>query len=202
MLRSVAGHGLRRLLVVLAGGIAFGAAMSALKGNGDGVREAIGNTSAPWLLLPFIAGAWVGGRRVLRAGLVGLAVSIAALGAFYFANSFVLDLGPHPWPQDLVLTVEAGKRYFLLGLVSGPIFGALGGWWQRRQSALVGVLIAGLLVAEPFAWLLYEATSRGHFIDHPKVWVVEGFVGLVACILAGTVARPTRLIPVRADVDP
>lgn len=184
-----------RVIAVVALAVAFGVAMSLVKGNGSGVRDAVGNVSAPWVLLPFFAGAFAGRRSVARAAAVGCAVSLAALAGFYVANAFVLDLGPHPWLHDLRLAVLGGKIYFEFGAVSGPVFGALGGWWQRRRSALVGVLAAALLLFEPLVWLAYAqahhtpASSLAYF-GNPVVWVFEVVVGVAACLVAATVARP------------
>lgn len=77
-----------------------------------------------------------------------MATFIALLG-FYVTNSFVFDLGPHPWLTDLNLAVVGGKGYFFFSLVSGPIFGMLGVWWVRTRS-VIPVLIVGLFfVLEP-----------------------------------------------------
>jgi hypothetical protein len=174
------------------GALAFGVAMSVLKGNNGGdVRNAIGNLSAPWLLLPFIAGAAAGERRVARAALVGVLVSLVALAGFYLANTFVLGLGPHSWLQDVRLTF-AGGRYFQLALLSGPVFGALGGLWQRSASTLLGVLVAALLALEPFVWLGYERAGHAIYTSDSAVWAVEVAVGVGAAALAATVARPRR----------
>jgi len=174
------------------GALAFGVAMSVLKGNGGGVRDAIGNLSAPWLLLPFIAGAAAGARRVGRAALVGALVSFVALGGFYLANSFVLHLGPHPWLVDVRLAVRGGRLWFARAVFSGPIFGALGGWWQQTGSTWLGVLVAGLLVCEPFAWLAYTRVQHTIYTSDTVVWAIEVAVGLGAAALVATVARPRR----------
>jgi hypothetical protein len=164
-----------------------------LKGNNGGdVRNAIGNLSAPWLLLlPFIAGAAAGERRVARAALVGVLVSLVALAGFYLANTFVLGLGRHSWLEDVRLTF-AGGRYFQLALLSGPVFGALGGLWQRSGSRLLGVLVGGLLALEPFVWLAYERAGHAIYTSDTAVWAVEVAVGVCAAAVAATVARPRR----------
>ena len=118
-----AGTDRHRVIVAVALAVAFGATMSVVKGNGSGVRDAVGNVSAPWVLLPFFAGAFAGRRSVGRAAVVGCAVSLAALAGFYVANAFVLDFGPHPWLHDLRLAVLSGRLYFEYGVVSGPLFG-------------------------------------------------------------------------------
>jgi hypothetical protein len=92
----------------------FGVAMSVFKGNGAGVRDDIGNLSAPWLLVPFFAAGALPGRRLLTGALVGMAATCTALAAFYVANAFVLDLGPH---------------------------GVLGAGWRRRGFSYAGIAV-------------------------------------------------------------
>jgi hypothetical protein len=81
-----------RVFLIFLAAMAFGVAMSVLKGNDVGIRDDIGNLSAPWLLLPFFAGAAMRGRGLAGAA-VGLAATSAALMAFYVANAFVLISG-------------------------------------------------------------------------------------------------------------
>lgn len=176
-------------MVVVA--IVFGVAMSVLKGNDAGTRDTIGNVSAPWLLLPFVAAAVAGGRRIVRGALVGTATLMAALVGFYVTNTFVLDLGGHPWLVDLRLTLAGGELYFALAVVGGPTFGALGSAWQRRRSTVLGVVVAALLVFEPVGWLLYGRAAHVNYLTEPAVWVGEAIIGVGACIVAGTVARPS-----------
>ncbi len=57
--------------------------MAGLKGNGGGVRDAVGNVSAVWLLLPFLAGAAVSSLRLTAAAVADLAATLAALTGFY-----------------------------------------------------------------------------------------------------------------------
>jgi hypothetical protein len=64
---------------------------------------------------------------VWRATLVGVATTLAALFAFYLAEAAILDLGAHPWYTDLRLTLRSGRVYERWGLVSGAIYGVLGG---------------------------------------------------------------------------
>jgi Family of unknown function (DUF6518) len=195
-MRRLGSPTLRRMAAVVAVAIVFGVAMSVLKGNGPGARDDIGNISAPWLALPFMAGAVVGTRRISQGAAVGFLALLAALAAFYVANSLVLDLGPHPWWDDLRLAVEGGRLYFALAILGGPTFGALGAWWRRRQGALVGVLtgvlVAALMVFEPLAWFAYGRAQDTSFPINPAVQGGEVVIGFGACILAGVVARRVR----------
>lgn len=53
-----------KLAILLFVAVAFGVGDSILKGNGEGIQFALGNASAPCLLLPFAGGALVGRGRM------------------------------------------------------------------------------------------------------------------------------------------
>jgi len=93
---------MRKVGALLLAGIAFGVLVAVVKGQNADIRGALGKTSAPWIVLPFFAGARFG--RVWQAALAGLAVTLAPLLAFYVSEAAILDLGPHPWWEDLRLT--------------------------------------------------------------------------------------------------
>jgi hypothetical protein len=180
-------------MIVLAAAV-FGAAMSVLKGNSAGIRDDIGNLSAPWLLLPFFAGAAMQRDEVAGAA-AGLAATASALVAFYVANAFVLDLGPHSLLSDLRLTVGATGYWLPRGLVSGPLFGALGGLWRRRGYPAVGVVVLLLLDAEPLFWAGADrAGGVASFAFQPAlaVSIAEAAAGLVAAACLAGVLRHGR----------
>jgi hypothetical protein len=189
-------RGGRRLILVGVSAVAFGVLMSALKGNGAGIRDQIGNLSAPWLLVPFLASALSSRGRLVRGAIVGVAASMLALCGFYVANSLVLQLGPHPWIDDLRLAVSGGRRWFVLALLSGPVFGVVGSLWRRSGARVLALLTFALLVAEPLAdWVLQGGAAPGFWVSslQPIVWVGESAVGVLACL--AVLARPVR--PVR-----
>jgi uncharacterized membrane protein len=177
----------RRLVIVVVAALAFGVGVSIVKGNGGGVRDAIGNTSAPWLLLPFIAVLYSRTRSISRGVVTGLVASMTALCGFYVANAFVLNLGPHSWLDDVNLTVRAGRLFFVLAVISGPLFGVIGAWWNRTHARWLAVLVAALLVVEPLASWLYELIGRAAYADVAWVWAGEITVGLCACAAAAVV---------------
>jgi len=184
---------LRRMSAVLGLAAAFGIACAVVKGNGAGLRDAIGNVSAVWLLLPFLAGAAGGTRRVATAALAGLAATLVALLGFYFAESFVLDLGPHPWLTDLALTMNTVPHYAELALLSGPVFGALGYGWRQRSSLAAAGTLAATFVLEPAAWWLYGREVGGGAAypvpGYPALWVGEIAVGIAGFALLAKIAR-------------
>jgi hypothetical protein len=185
----VGSPGWRKVGLAAAGAAAFGVGMSVLKGNdGGAVRNAIGNLSAPWLALAFVAGAAAGGGRVIRGALVGALATFLALGGFYVANSFVLHLGPHPWLTDLRLAFGNGY-FFKFAALSGPLFGGFGAWWGRTRSRPLAMLVAGLFVFEPLAWLAYRGAD---YTSDAVVWAAEAAVGIAAFALAARRAPPRR----------
>jgi Family of unknown function (DUF6518) len=186
------GSSTRRVAEVLAAAALFGVVMSVFKGNGAGTRSDIGNLSAPWLIVPFLAAAAASNGRIVRGVVIGVAASLIALAGFYVTNSVVLDLGPHPWLDDLRLAVGGGRYWFRLALLSGPVFGALGALWRRSNSRVIGVLVFALLIGEPLAeWaLLHHNVGLFEFSTYnPAVWIGEAVIGVVACLI---VARGVR----------
>jgi hypothetical protein len=185
----------RRLPLIIVAAATFGAAMSLLKGNDAGIRDDLGNLSAPWLLLPFFAGAATN-KRPLAGAAAGLTATVVALVAFYVANAFVLDLGPHSLLNDLRLTVGATGYWLPRGLITGPVFGALGGIWRRRGYPTVGVGMILLLDAEPLFWFAAHGTGGVASFDfQPSLAasVTEAVIGLaVAICLAGFLRRSRR----------
>ncbi len=191
-------RGLVRVLVVCTAGLAFGVGMSALHGSGGGLRAQIGNVSAPWLLLPLVAGAVAGEQHLGRGALVGGAASLVALIAFYISNIYVLGFTGHAWHVEVGLALRTGAYFIRIGLVSGPAFGALGALARRRHSVAIALVAAGLFVFEPLAWLVYFWSGPGPdpvgMLTYPAVWVTESFVGLVACSVVVLHARRASVV--------
>ena len=150
-----------RLGAVLLAAFAFGVLAAWAKGqNTDGVaqvsqlRGALGNLSTPWLLVAFFAGMqW---SRLRDGAVVGLAATLCALAGFYLLSTLVENLGGHGFLGDLRLELSGNRAYLEGGIVTGPIFGALGAWqsqWRRRPTARTSLLVGGLLIAEPLVML-------------------------------------------------
>ena len=187
-----------RVLLVCTAALVFGVGMSVLHGSAGGLRAQIGNVSAPWLLLPLVAGAVAGEQHLGRGALVGGVASLVALIAFYISNIYVLDFRGHAWPVEVGLTLRSGAYFIRIGLVSGPAFGALGAAGRRRHSVAIGLLAAGLFVLEPLAWLVYFWSGPGPgtvgMLTYPAVWVTESIVGLVACSVIVLHARRASIV--------
>ena len=182
----------RKLGGLLVAGIAFGVLFAVVKGQGAGLRAALGNTSAPWVLLPFLAGTRF--SRVPNAAAAGLAATMAAFLGFYAAEAAILDLGPHPWYVDLELTLGSGHVYEAWGVVSGLLYGALGGVWTSRSRLAAGA-VALAFICEPMIVTALARTGLwgGDLLRYPLIWVPEVLLGLAgAAVVVGgwLAARP------------
>jgi hypothetical protein len=183
----------RKIALIMAASFVFGVVMAWIKGNGAGLSDAVGNVSAIWLLLPFLAGATADSRRVIVGALLGLLATLAGLTGFYFAESFVLDLGQHSWLTDLSLTMPTIRYYAEGGLITGPLFGALGLWWRQRRSVAAAGLIGAVFVLEPVAWWLYGMHIGGGAAysvpGYPALWLTEIAIGVGGFFLLRRIVR-------------
>jgi len=143
----------RRTGRLLAIALLFGVAAGLLKGpSGDGrgtlweVRSALANISTPWVLI-----AWFAGSRSTRIGfgiLLGLAATVVALVGFYVVCGVVEAMGNDVVSSSMAW-MSANRVWFEAGMVSGPLFGALGAWWARRRSPSAFAVAGLLMVGEP-----------------------------------------------------
>jgi hypothetical protein len=147
-----------RVGAVILAAFAFGVLAAWAKGQNTGgvaevsqARNALGNLSTPWLLVAFFAG--VQSPRLGRGAVLGLAATLVALAGFYLLSTLVENLGGHGFIGDLRLELTGNRAYFEGGVITGPIFGALGAWWRRRPTARTSLLAGGLLIAEPLVML-------------------------------------------------
>jgi hypothetical protein len=189
-------RGVGRIVLLVVIGFAFGVVESVVKGNGAGVRDGIGNLSAPWVIVPLLAGAAGGRGRILLGAAIGLLTTVVALVGFYLANAFVLDLGPHSSLHDIGLTLDVGNVWFKAGVVSGPAMGALGAWAANRSRLTVVAIAAGTVLLEPLAVYLAYRGSNGFFSAGDGAWngiyVVEAVVGAGAAAVVWRVRTRQR----------
>ncbi|HMK92429.1 MAG TPA: hypothetical protein VK576_05475 [Thermoleophilia bacterium] len=167
------GPTLRTFAVAAVAGFAFGAADQYL-----GSRAALGawapavsTTSAPWLVLPFVAGCTQ--VRSRRAMLIGLVTTMAAL-AGYFALMWSPLEGVAAGQVLPHLPALLGTQWLNIvgGLVTAPLFGLLGQRWRVRRSWLAAALVVAALCLEPFARL-----ATGRLWGPPVVSWLEALVG-------------------------
>jgi hypothetical protein len=175
----------RVLSLLVLGAIAFGAFVAFIKGQDAGVRSALGNTSAPWVVVPFFAGTFY--SRAWHAALVGVATTLAAFLGFYLAEAAILDLGPHPWYVDLRLTLGSGHVYEIWGSPIGLLYGMLGWLWASRSYVAAPIAVGLAFVSEPlivFGLVRAGVWGGGGLLDYPWLWVMEIVVGLGAITYA------------------
>lgn len=160
----------RRVLVLLLTVFAVGLALGTFKGDSSGLRGAVGNLSAPWLLIGLLSA--VSRRTVARGAAIGLVSTLVALVGFYTALTLVLagHLGGGGHLRELAVEMTANRVYFAAGLVSGPLLGAVGAWLGRRHPDAVP-LVAGALVAGE---ILVVALAQGHQLAPPPLYLVWG----------------------------
>jgi hypothetical protein len=164
---------------------AFGAGdqyLGSLTGSGHlwaaGWSSDISLLSAPWLVLPFVAGATQ--RDPRRAALLGLACTYAALLGYG-----LMTLSPIEHAHLTLATVRGffiSERSVLLGgIVTGPLFGWFGRQWRTKRAVAGALITAAALCLEPLA---RRATIDP--IQYRDVWLAEVAAGLVfaAVVLA------------------
>jgi len=153
--------------------------------------------SAPWLLLPFVAG--MTQERARRAAVLGLVVTVSALFG-YFAMTYS-PMEVHPWSlgrftQGMVAVTTTGYNpaYILVGLVTGPLFGLLGQRWRVRRSWVSAVIVAGALCLEPVArWV------SGQLMPPAPVWTIEVVSGAVVAVVFASSLLMWRRATVASD---
>jgi hypothetical protein len=177
--------GRRTLGLILLAAIAFGAMVAVVQGQDVGVRNALGNASAPWVVVPFLAGTFY--SRTWQAALIGGATTLAAFFGFYLAEAAILDLGPHPWYVDLQLTLGSGHVYEIWGTPVGLVYGVLGWLWASRSSAAAFVAVGFAFATEPLIVFGLQRSGLwggGGLLDYPWVWAMEIILGLAAITYA------------------
>jgi hypothetical protein len=176
----------RRMLCGLLLAAGFGVAAGALKGNNVGLRADIGNLSAPWLLVAFLPALRC--RSTGRGALLGLVSTLLALAGFYMTLSAILldHLGGHGYLGDLLVEARANRVYVLGGMVTGPLFGALGAWVGRRHRSRAWLVAGGLTAGE----IVAVALVGGHQLLPPPLyfkWGVDNWTPYVAECACGVV---------------
>jgi hypothetical protein len=160
--------------------IALALAFSAAFGAGDqylGSLSAhpwgadISLLSAPWLVLPFVAGATQ--REPRRAALLGLACTYAALLGYGLMTLSPVE-NAHLTQASVRAFVVSERSVLLGGIVTGPLFGWFGQRWRTRRAIAGALVTAAALCLEPLA-----RRSSVDPIRYRQVWLAEVAVGLV-----------------------
>lgn len=169
----------------------------------------IGNFSAPWAVVAFVAG-W-SQRRVRPAILLAVLAEVACVVGFYdlpgmltgFCKAMPLEYclgapqGTSPISLELTLFQmwlrgSAGP-WLIAGVGAGVVYGYLGAWWGRTRSLVPAALLVLPFFVEPLAWQAYE----GHLRGPAFIWGCEALVG--ASLLAVMILASRRLALRGAD---
>jgi hypothetical protein len=168
----------------LAGALAVGLLLGLVKGNDDALRSAIGNLSAPWLLIALVSAWWSGSWW--RGALVGTAATLVGLLGFYAGMTLVLHGhfgGASGWLAEYRYVVQSNRIWFVAGVLSGPVLGALGGALGPRRPAgwLVGLagalmlaelLVVRLVADRPLLGVAWGVSSWSAYIGQAGLGVV------------------------------
>ncbi|MDH6121337.1 hypothetical protein ABH930_006487 [Kitasatospora sp. GAS204A] len=153
-----------------AGAACYGAAISWIPSPDDPRVFWVSNLFAPWLAIAFFAG------RLQRswhwAVAAGTLAEFACLIAFY-ARQFGSGLSVAGW---LHYIFRGSPPWGLIALPVGVVYGLLGSRYAGTRSVAAGACLSLALVAEPWAWPLYEGFRRGPLV----LWIVETAVGVLA----------------------
>jgi hypothetical protein len=161
-------RGVAPVIAALAAAVAFGALDQYLGALRSSFLTSVSGMSAPWLLVPFLAGAWQATQR--RALMVGLAATLLAVLAYVVMIVSPMEgthLGPRPaamaghpgtWnqltPNLFLATLVSQWLWFAGGLIAGPLCGWLGYRWRAYRSGRAALLVALAVTLEPLVrWL-------------------------------------------------
>jgi hypothetical protein len=169
------------IALALVASVAFGAGdqyLGSLTGSGHawaaGWSSDLSLLSAPWLVLPFVAGATQ--RLPRRAALLGLACTYAALLGYA-----VMTLSPvehaHLSAATLRGFVISERSVLVGGIVTGPLFGWFGQRWRTRREIWGALLTAAALCLEPLA-----RRASVDPIRYRNVWLAEVAAGLAFAV--------------------
>jgi hypothetical protein len=152
-----------------------------------GWTTTVSNLSAPWVVLPFLAG-WSqsSSRRAVAAG--ALVTACAFAGYFVMTLSPLEGVGLAHAASGIAPLVRGQLPWLVGGACSAPVYAFLGYRWRTVRAWSSAFAVAGALCLEPAAWIL--AGRRGRFADPGTAWIAEVALGLLAA--AGLAAVRAR----------
>jgi hypothetical protein len=179
-------QGILRLVLILVVVCAFAAVDALVKGHHGGTRNAVGDVSAPWALIPFLSSTVALPRRRSTGVLVGAVSTLAALACYSFVRMAAYgEGGPHRGISSAMASATE-NRWFLLGAIGGAILGAAGSWLASKGQRQIAVaIVTCLLVLEPEArvlWAIAKGEAARTLIPSPTVWAVEILCGCAVAL--------------------
>jgi hypothetical protein len=140
--------------------------------------------SAPWLLLPFLAG-WTQ-RAPGRAAALGLVCTLSALFGYGLMTLSPIE-NAELSSRSVAGFIRSQSPVIVSSFVTGPLFGWFGYRWRERRAWLGALLIVAAFSLEPLARI-----PAGHEIRFRAVWVAEIGVGLALLAYFATEALRSR----------
>jgi hypothetical protein len=216
-----------RLALIVVAGFLYGFLTAHLPASTSGSRMWAGNLSAPYLLLPFLAGALLP-RRAAGAALGGALASASAIAGFYnllmvgdvtatsvgaplttTARQLMLDAIAR-WFSTFLLGDPGGTPWLTIALVSGGVLGLVGFAWRTTRRWWIAAPVGAAFLLEPVASLvLLPLVNRIRFgtsvpgyaptPDNLTLWSIEALLG-VACLAAALLLR--RSPALRSRLEP
>jgi len=173
------------VIIALTAAFAFGAIDQYLGALRSPFLTEISGMSAPWLMVPFLAGAsqavW---RRAVLVGLAATWLSVLAYVAMIVSPMEGTHLGPRPaglvgsWnqlsPHLFLVTLASQWLWFAGGMIIGPLYGWLGYRWRALQSGPAALLAALPALLEPVARWLAGRSGLAHVIGLAFQWPSYG----------------------------
>jgi ABC-type transport system involved in multi-copper enzyme maturation permease subunit len=144
--------------------------------------------SAPWLVLAFLAGCTQ--REPKRAALLGFGCTFAALIG-YGAMTLSPVENAHMNLPSIAAFLVSEAPVFVMGLVTGPLFGWFGQRWHMHRAWLGAAVTAAAFCLEPFARML-----TGDSIRSSRVLVAEVAVGIAIASYIAVQRLTSRGTPV------
>jgi hypothetical protein len=170
------------VVAILVGAVVFGAVDQYLGAQYSPFLIEVSGLSAPWLLLPFLAGASQPAAR--PAALLGLATTWLAVAAYSFMTVSPVE-GVHLTSQAYLQDLARQWPWLAGGLVTGPLYGWLGHRFRAHRSWTVGLLAALPVVLEPAGRWLTTHFGLDRLLRWEFSWPPSGLgQGAVSAMLA------------------
>ena len=142
----------------------------------------VSGMSAPWLILPFVAG--MTQQRARRAVVLGTIVVLSALAGYFAMSNSVFESVPvvNFWPRTIrMATTESNLLWIAGGLITGPIYAFFGHRWRVARSWVGAALVTVALCLEPLARAIAGTGFVGGGLSGSRiVWGGEIVVGVAA----------------------
>jgi hypothetical protein len=182
---------------VVRAALSVGIVLGLVKGDDPGWRGGIGNLSAPWIVLPLLAGATAPSRA--RGALTGGLTALVALSGFYAALTVLLGRALAADPlRAFAVEVRANRVYFVFALLTAPLAGWLGASLRGNTARLLQVAggIAALEIVAVWAAegrrLLPAPLYFSWAVDDWRPYAIECAIGLAIVVIATLRATSRR----------